>query len=178
MLAPVVAVARRGSSFSWYIGGASLAAAITILTVLALSSPLPIAFTAAFVVLLGLAGILPSVVLFLFGFGLRRLGALPDEFLGSAKSLIAPTVETESTDLQATGAPSSTDRGIRLVWKLARYLFRIRDVIVEGKARWIEAGLLLRIANPSVLLAVLASLVAAGVLIPLAGLTLLAVLLF
>lgn len=124
----------------------------------------PVGPTGGVLLVLGMGTLLtPALTIWLFGQALDAVLSLPEAI----------------AELRLPPARSVTGSGALVtVWRLGRTLLAARGQLGSVKDRLVKAGALIRVASLPVLLAVLASVVVTGLLVPTAAILLLGTLLF
>jgi hypothetical protein len=112
------------------------------------------------VLVLTLVLALPGSVIYLVGRALASVARLPDSLLSQAGAIQAPA-------LQLRG-------GLRSIWSVGSYLMQIRERLWAMRDELAAAGMLVRLASLPVLISILGSALAIGLMIPVAAVALLA----
>ena len=162
ILRAVEPVSRRAKSF---VGLFGVAGALSLLSAVAVVFQLFLPFEAfawwkvvGTVFLLALLAI-PGVTLILFRLALLELVNLPERIASASTELSETSRETYASISAPAGGRLS-----RLL-KLIQSIAQLRAVLMESREVLVGGTLVLRVANPIVLVAVLASLVISGLLI-------------
>ena len=159
LIEPVARGARSFVGFFGWMSGLSLAAAglLTLVTFLPFGAFAVWKVAALVVTLLGLS--IPGLVLLIFRFGLLEVVELPERLATAATGMIVSSRQSYT----AMSEPAN-GKLARLVI-LVRTLVDIRSLLLQSRDMALRSTMLVRVANPIVLVVVLASLVVSVILI-------------
>lgn len=160
---PVSSRARAFVGFFGTLGSLSALSALVVVIIVYLPFE-PFAWwkaVAAVTTLLVLA--VPAAILFVFRLGLHQLVTLPERLVGASADLSSTSREAYSAVTDGSGK-----RFGRLLY-LIQSIARLRSLLFDSREALMGASVLVRVANPIVLVLVLASVVLSGLLIVVAA---------
>lgn len=166
LLEAIEPVSRRARKFVGFFGTlGSLSGLSAVVVVLLVYLPFdPFAWwkaAAAVATLLVLA--VPAAILFVFRLGLHQLVTLPERLVDASTDLSSTSREAYSAVTDGSG------RRVGRLLNLIQSIARLRSLLFESREALIGASVLIRVANPIVLVSVLASVILSGLLIAVAA---------